>query len=152
MRYRRVAAKRDSGKVKQWHTRADGTQTYKLDYHTCSIHDLSDTLFAVEPEDMDLQVQEDRWDIQEAIVARVKELMEANLTPHQMKVFKLVYEEDLTYKEAAVRLGVNYTAIPNSLNGIKKGNIVRGGTHWKMKKILEEDEVYQGLADRLREF
>ena len=80
--------------------------------------------------------------------------VESILTKHQKEILKLRLAGK-TYTEIALKLDVNYTAVPNCLNGLpsrtKKTETMHGGVFKKLRKHLNKNWIFVKRLDSLRE-
>lgn len=98
-------------------------------------------------------------DLKDQLIARVKSLIVANLTPHQLEVLTMLID-GYTQMDIAKRLGVNQSCITKCINGNisyandknkQKETKYYGGIFKKLKRVAAEDEQIKAILAEINE-
>ena len=87
--------------------------------------------------------------VTEQMGALLKELIVTHFTTHQVTVITLYYFQYNTLQEVADQLGINYSGVNHSINGIwsVKHQTYHGGIRNKFNKIFQKDNRLKDLFE-----
>jgi hypothetical protein len=97
---------------------------------------------------------EEMKELQDRLIAKIKEVIDTCLTERQREVMIRTYMEQRTQMEVADMLGVCQTTVHKIISGnidYSNGGRRYGGALKKIKKICESDQEVIGILGRLEE-
>lgn len=108
--------------------------------------------FSISSEEEDVR-QKELKKLRKLLKVRLLLVAKKCLTLHQVQVLELILK-GYTYKEMALKLKINYTAISHAIQGIKQRNdrykgTYHGGLYKKLRKKCAKDRPIQTILTKI---